>query len=189
MAAWKTAIHCQAERTAGRGSWFAVPEPPPDEGELKMGLQAKSIKLILVIDDDEKVTTFLAETLKRGGYGVWKAGDEALALKILSERRIDLVIGDAAGLKQDPGRILRKLHHMHPGIKIVAMTGTFPAFSATPRFVRRPTRFPLIDPAALKARLFGAHATLPKPVSADLLIETTRRLLGEKSETQARSTS
>jgi CheY-like chemotaxis protein len=154
-----------------------------------MSMPANSIKLILVVDDDEKVRAFLAETLKRSGYGVWNAGSEALALKILSERRIDLVIGDSAGLKQDRGKILRKLRQVQPGIKILAMTGTFPAFSATPRFVRRPARFPLIDPAVLKARLFGADATLPKPVSADLLIKTTKRLLGETSETEVQTTS
>ena len=146
-----------------------------------MNLPAGALRLILVVDDDERVRAFLSEALKRSGYGVWEAPSTKLAVKILSERRINLVIGDATRLEQDGG--LRRLRHAQPGIKILAMTGAFPAISTAPRFVRRRVRFSLMDPAGLKARLFlGADGTLPKPVSADLLIETTRKLLGETPE-------
>ncbi len=49
----------------------------------------------------EEVRAFLGESLKSSGYGVWEAPSGEAALKILGERRIDLVIGDAAKLEPD----------------------------------------------------------------------------------------
>lgn len=138
-----------------------------------------AIPLILVIDDDEQVRNFLKASLTRSGYGVWDAACGDLAARILGERRIDLIIGDAGRLDPDGENTLRKLRRVQPGIKILAMTGKFPAVSTNPAFVRRRPRFPIMEIAVLKARLFlSADETLPKPVSADLLIETTKKLLG-----------
>jgi CheY-like chemotaxis protein len=147
-----------------------------------MSVPSKPLKLILVVDDDREVRAFLAESLKTSGYGVWEAPSGKAAMKILGERRIDLIIGDAAGLEPDGEKTLRKLHRSQPGIKILAMTGKFPVVSTTLRFVRRLPRVPLLEPGSLRARLFlGASATLPKPISVNLLIETTRKLLGDSS--------
>jgi len=135
---------------------------------------------ILVVDTDRQVRLFLGESLRRFGYRVWQAASGELAMKILREDRVDLIIGDAAGLEPDGEKTLLKLRRSHPGMKILAMTGTFPAVSTHPPFVRLRSRFPALDPAALKARLFlGVDATLPKPVSVNLLIETIQDVLGE----------
>ena len=83
--------------------------------------------LILVIDDDEQVRNFLKASLTRSGYGVWDAACGDLAARILGERRIDLIIGDAGRLDPDGENTLRKLRRVQPGIKILAMTGKFPA--------------------------------------------------------------
>jgi len=138
--------------------------------------------LILVIDDDEQVRNFLKASLTRSGYGVREAACGRLATRILGEQRIDLIIGDAGELDPDGENTLRKLRRAQPGIKILAMTGRFPVVSTDPPFVSRRPRFPIMEIAVLKARLFlSADATLPKPVSADLLIETTKKLLGNSA--------
>jgi CheY-like chemotaxis protein len=138
-----------------------------------------AIPLILVIDDDEQVRNFLKTSLTRSGYGVWDAACGDLAARILGERRIDLIVGDAGRIDPDGENTLRKLRRAQPGIKILAMTGRFPVVSTNPAFVSRRPRFPIMEIAVLKARLFlSADATLPKPVSADLLIETAKKLLG-----------
>jgi CheY-like chemotaxis protein len=145
-----------------------------------MGLPAKPLKLILVVDDDEQVRAFLKESLNGSGYIVREAASAGLALKILGEHRIDLIIVDATSFEKDGQKYLRELRRAQPGMKTLAMTAKFPAVSTNPPFVSRPARFPAMEPASLKARLFlGADATLPKPVSAELLIETTRKLLGD----------
>jgi hypothetical protein len=83
---------------------------------------------------------------------------------------------------QDGENTLCKLRRAQPGIKILAMTGRFPAVSTNPPFVRRRPRFPIMEIAVLKARIFlSADETLPKPVSADLLIATTKKLLGNSA--------
>lgn len=147
-----------------------------------MSLPSKLLRLILVVHDDKNVRAFLGESLKASGYGVWEAPSGELAMKILGERRIDLVIGDAAGSEPDGEKTLRKLRRFQPGVKILAMTGKFPAVSTALRFVHRRSRFPLMEPGSFKARLLlGADATLPKPVSVDLLIETTKKLLGSSA--------
>jgi CheY-like chemotaxis protein len=145
-----------------------------------MASPAKTIRLILVVDQDKEVRAFLAESLMPNGFGVWEAPGADAAIKILNDRRIDLVIGDAAQLEPDGEKTLRKLRRFQPVTKILAMTGTFPAVATAPRFVRLRSRFPILEPGGLNARLFlRADATLPKPVSVDLMIEITRKLLGE----------
>ena len=143
-----------------------------------MDLQAKPIRLILVIHDDKEVRTFLKELLTQNEYVVREAASGSIAARILGDHRIDLIVGDDAMTEPDGETTLHKLRRAYPGNKILAMTGKFPAVSTSPHFVRRRGRFALTDWAGLKARiLLGADATLPKPVSADLLIETVEKLL------------
>jgi CheY-like chemotaxis protein len=151
-------------------------EVVPDE----MDLQAKTISPILVIDDDRQVRAFLKESLTRNGYPIREAASGDIATEILADHRINLIVGDAAMLEPDGENTLRKLRRGHPGIRTLAMTGTFPVVSTNPHFVHRRARFVLMDTAGLKARLvLGADATVPKPISVDLLIETVKTLLGQ----------
>jgi CheY-like chemotaxis protein len=154
-------------------------ESPPPEPALD--LVTKPLRLILVVDDDAAVRAFLKDSLMQHGYGVWAAPSATIAISILRERRIDLIVGDASSLEPDGEKTLRKLRRSRRGIKILAMTGASPAILSTPILVGRRSRFPLMAPC-LEARLFlGAHAILPKPVSADLLVKTVKTLLGDNA--------
>jgi CheY-like chemotaxis protein len=145
------------------------------------------LRLVLVVDEDADVRAFLKASLTQSGFGVWVAPSATLAIRILRERRIDLIVGDASRFEPDGEKTLRKLRRSQRGTKILAMTGELPmiasaAVSARSRthFPRRGFHFPLIQPEWFEARFFlGAHATLPKPVAVDLLIETAKRLLGD----------
>jgi CheY-like chemotaxis protein len=151
--------------------------PPPEPA---FDLATKPLRLILVVDEDADVCAFLKDSLMQQGYGVWAAPSATLAMNILRERRIDLIVGDASSLEPDGEKTLRKLRHSRRGTKILAMTGASPPIASTPVLAGRRSRFPLVEPDGLEARLLlGAHAILPKPISADLLIEAVKKLLGD----------
>jgi CheY-like chemotaxis protein len=165
--------------------------PPPEPALEERGafdetdLVTKPLRLILVVDEDADVRAFLKGALMQSGFGVWVAPSAKPALTILRERRIDLIVGDASRFEPDGEKTLRKLRRSRRGTKILAMTGALPAIASASvparrgvHFPRRGFHFPLLQPEWLEARFFlGAHATLPKPVSLDLLIETVKKLL------------
>ncbi len=107
------------------------------------------------------------------GARLWRSGwspSATLAISILRERRIDLIVGDAASLEPGRGKTLRKLRRSQRGTKILAMTGDLPVIASAAAAARRGfnsaqrlPRFQLMEPDRLKARLFlGAHAILPE---------------------------
>jgi CheY-like chemotaxis protein len=145
-------------------------------------LLTKPLKLILVVDEDADVRAFLKDSLMECGFGVWAAPSAKVAVGILRERRIDLIVADASRFEPDGEKTLRKLRHSQRGTKILALTGDVPAIASAPGLRGRRSAIPLKKRDWLEARfLLGAHATLPKPLSADLLIETAKKLLGENS--------
>ena len=140
----------------------------------------KPLRLILVVDEDADVRAYLKESLMQSGFGVWVAPSAKPAITILRERRIDLIVGDASRFEPDGEKTLRKLRRSRRGTKILAMTGALPAIVSAAVPARRRSHFPFVQPEWLEARFFlGAHATLPKPVPVDLLIETVKKLLGD----------
>jgi|SRR5579863_2164763 len=165
------------------GSTESAPRgPAPDErGAVdETDLVTKPLRLILVVDEDADVRAFLKDSLMQGGYGVWAAPSAKMAISILHERRIDLIVGAASSFEPDGEKTLRKLRRSQRGTKILALTGDSPAIVKAPGLVERRSRLPLMKPEWLEARfILGAHAALPKPVSADLLVETVKRLLGD----------
>lgn len=129
-------------------------------------------RAILVVDEDNEVRAFLADALRTRGYTVLEAASLSAAKEILNGSPIDLMIGDLAGFERGDDSV-RKLRRRYPATAILVMTGSLPALS---RDVRRRSRRP-IEADDLKARwLRGANATLPKPVSAELLLETVSEI-------------
>lgn len=101
-----------------------------------------------------------------------EAASLKLAKDILNRARVDLLIGDVARFGEGDAKSVRTFRRQHPATAILALTGKFPAVSKSPPFVRRRTRR-IVEKDDLKARwLGGADATLPKPVSVELLLET-----------------
>jgi CheY-like chemotaxis protein len=137
-----------------------------------------SERVVLLIDEEDEVRDFLGEPLRRHGFQVLEAGDWKMAAKLLNEKRVDVIVADLAAIGEDDKEIARNIRSSHRAAKIVTLTGSFPVISKNPPFVRRRGRFPAIESGALKARwVLGADATVPKPVSVDVLLETLRTLL------------
>jgi CheY-like chemotaxis protein len=175
MSGYPDEMAWEAEFLKQRPSWLAKP--------FTMQLLAAGVRKslgghrrgILVVDGDAEVRDFLRAPLQKHGYQVFEAANLKLAREVLDVNRIDLVIGDLARFEQESEETVRKLRRSYPAIRILAMTGRLPAVSTTLPSVRRNRR--AMETDGWKARwLRGADATLPKPVSVDLLLETTSRL-------------
>lgn len=78
---------------------------------------------ILVVEDDDDVRAFIAETLRELNYIVFQAIDAPSAMRILESERVDLMLTDVIL----PGRNGRDLADAaakkRPGLKVLFMTG------------------------------------------------------------------
>jgi CheY-like chemotaxis protein len=83
------------------------------------------VEHVLVVDDDELVTEFIANVLRHGGYRATFATHWAMALQIIEgEERIDLLLVDLIINDGRNGRALSQMACMRRlGRRIVYMTG------------------------------------------------------------------
>jgi CheY-like chemotaxis protein len=128
----------------------------PDEA---LGPPRPAGRIILVVDDEPAIRSLLGTILAGAGYQVIQAADGKCALKHLETTEVDLVIMDLVMPEQDGLETIRILQKKRPRVKIIAISGKF-------------------DGAFLRtAELLGAHASLPKPIRPDELLDTVRRVL------------
>jgi len=66
--------------------------------------------------------------------------------------------------EQEGLETIQALKKVHPGLKIIAMSGSFPGVH--------------LGTVLRIAERLGANASLPKPSSADTVLETVRKVLG-----------
>jgi PAS domain S-box-containing protein len=94
----------------------------PDLQNAKMPA-AQGGESILVVEDDDDVRAFIAETLRELNYIVFQAIDAPSAMRILESERVDLMLTDVIL----PGRNGRELADAaakkRPGLKVLFMTG------------------------------------------------------------------
>ncbi|MGH8493910.1 MAG: response regulator transcription factor [Moraxellaceae bacterium] len=88
-----------------------------------MTLPGRSVKSILVIDDDEVFRNTLQRAFTRRGLQVVLAADSAAAVLMLREQApdacvLDMKIGSESGL-----HLLPELLKLQPGLKVVVLTG------------------------------------------------------------------
>jgi two-component system cell cycle sensor histidine kinase/response regulator CckA len=111
------------------------------------------IRRVLVVDDDTSLRNLLVETLEGAGFQAFAAENGKAARAEAAKNPVELIITDLAMPEEEGLEMIRLLQKEQPQIKIVAMSGAF-------------------EPAVLKAaRYLGAHATLPKPLSLDGLLQ------------------
>jgi CheY-like chemotaxis protein len=82
-------------------------------------------EIILVVEDDEEVRTYVAEILRDLGYRVFHVGDAEAALELVHREngRIDLILTDVV-LPNKNGRMLAdEATASYPAIRILFMTG------------------------------------------------------------------
>ncbi len=117
---------------------------------------------ILLVDDEEKLTSVLSQFFMEKGYRVQRAasGDEALA--IMAKKPVDLIILDL----QMPGlpgeEVLKQVKTKTPQVNVVVLTA-----------------YPDREQAV---RTLGCDAFFTKPFATEKLIESADRLLTRKDE-------
>ncbi|MEA3009362.1 MAG: hypothetical protein QOJ91_1054 [Sphingomonadales bacterium] len=78
---------------------------------------------ILIVDDDDDVRAFLADSLEGFGCSVVAAASGARALETLRESRPDLALIDYAMPGMNGAEVARAARGLHPGLPIVFVTG------------------------------------------------------------------
>jgi len=123
----------------------------------------------LIVDDDNKFLTFLARTLKRGGFYVMTARDGCEVPDLLAKSRIDVLLLDLQMPGMNGWEVIRRLR-----------TKSAPSPQAG-----EPARTPKVvvlsgrneDETAAFVRRLGADAYLTKPSWGDQILATVRGVL------------
>jgi CheY-like chemotaxis protein len=120
------------------------------------------VATILVVDDDEVMRDLLSRMLGRAGYAVETAADGRKALERFHEHAIDAVVTDMSMPKMGGLELTRALLSECPELPIIAVTG--------------------VDESYLRIAIAaGAKAGMRKPIRADELAQTMRRLLPQRA--------
>lgn len=117
---------------------------------------------ILIIDDDESVTSMLRTVLERNGYEVITAADGREGMRRYNAQPADLVISDILMPEMDGLEALKELRRLSPDVKIIAVSGGGARLNMDVLRV---------------AELLGAAATFKKPYRIDALLDAVRQLL------------
>ncbi|HWL84819.1 MAG TPA: sigma-54 dependent transcriptional regulator [Polyangiaceae bacterium] len=112
----------------------------------------KRVGRILVVDDEEGVRTFLAETLERSGHDVTQAADGAAAVQAAREEPFDVVLTDLRMPGTDGMTVVRTVRTEQPDVEVIVLT----AFGDVA--------------TAVEAMKLGAFDYLEKPVSGPAAI-------------------
>jgi CheY-like chemotaxis protein len=129
----QTGGHVKIYSEPGHGTTVKIYLPRAQSGASKADEQgskdtvtptAQGRETVLIVEDDEAVRAFIAETLQELNYTVLQAPDTPSALKILHDPMlIDLMLTDVI-LPGPNGRELADAAlSMRPGLKILFMTG------------------------------------------------------------------
>jgi DNA-binding NtrC family response regulator len=113
---------------------------------------------ILIVDDNPGIRNWLVHILQEAGHEVLTAADGRIARIKADSLSLDLVITDLVMPGEDGLEMINRMHKEHPMVKIIAISGAFPALLAA-------------------AKLIGASATLTKPMEAEMVLRHVSELL------------
>jgi PAS domain S-box-containing protein len=136
-----------------------------DEEEAKPIALGEQGEVILVVEDNDDLRTYLTEVLRELGYNVLvaPAGRSALALLEQASRRIDLLLTDVVMPGMDGRELGRLAQELRPGLRVLYMTGY--------------SRNAVVH----QGRLDEGVQLLQKPISQALLAARVRDILDRKS--------
>ncbi len=120
-----------------------------------------NLPVVLVVEDNAELRHVLKDALAADGYEVITAREEADALEVLRERRVDLLISDLTGPPAEAH--LEEVRKEFPNLPVVALSGSAGAHPA------------LFFGAWQGA---GRYRTLPKPFRLAELLAVSREVLG-----------
>ena len=114
---------------------------------------------VLIIDDDESLRKVMGYMLEEAGYHVDRAASADEGLRLIAERRPDLVLSDIKMPKKDGIQLLAEIKRVDPTIPVVILT----AFASVE--------------TAVEAMKRGASDYLTKPIARDDLTLTVAKTL------------
>jgi two-component system, NtrC family, response regulator GlrR len=114
---------------------------------------------LLVVDDDQNLIELIALKLKAEGYEVTTAGTGQEAVQAAKAAIFDLCIVDLRLADQDGISLMRELHSINPGMRVIILTG-----------------YGTVE-SAVQAMQEGAYSYLSKPFNTqELLLQISRAL-------------
>jgi len=118
-------------------------------------------RLILIVDDDERLREFVRVNLEMEGYSVREAGSAEEGLSALEDEPPDLILLDVMMPQVDGWEMLRRVQERHGvgAIPVVMFSGK------------------VDDETLADAESRGAQAFIGKPFNPQQLIESTKQLL------------
>ena len=158
------------ESEEGKGTIFRVylpasEEAPADESQEEESELPKGHERVLFVDDEPMIMKLGQRMLERQGYHVETraSGTDALECFRQDPHRFDLVVTDMTmpGMRGD--RLAEEILAIRPGIPVILSTGYSKHISNE------------------KAREMGIRAFVMKPLTAQELASTVRKVLNEKS--------
>ena len=82
------------------------------------------VKKVLIVDDEKTFISTLADGLEpyKADFSLFTASNGREAIKILGERKIDLIVTDLKMPKVDGFRLLAHVMAKYPNISVIVMT-------------------------------------------------------------------
>ena len=114
---------------------------------------------ILVVDDEEGIRDLFQDILTRAGYEVVLAVDGESALRALRQERFELLLTDLVMPNREGIETIQTIRKTNADLKIIAISGAFGG-----NFLN-------------VAKMLGANATLPKPISSQQLLAKVKEVL------------
>ena len=137
--------------------WLPLTPPKREVPEHRAG----EARRVLILDDQEELLEFSAESLRRAGYTVTTATTSETALAQLQEAPYDLAILDAFVDEVSMPELLARIRRMRPEQRVMACSGSA---------------------SRAQAIAWGADEYLAKPFSAELLVRTVRDIAGAPTD-------
>jgi PAS domain S-box-containing protein len=161
------------ESETGRGTTFFIDLPVAEGAETRVQppsespSAAHSGELILVVEDEEIVRTWITRMLEHRGYRVIAVASAAAALDAVErESALDAVLTDLAMPGMSGRELAQQVHERRPGLPVLGMTGY-----SDDQVTRRGLSAPGVP-------------VLHKPFTAEVLVRALRKVL----ETRPRGT-
>jgi len=123
-------------------------------------LQAVNMPLVLVVDANKAVRSFVTKVLQARGCRVEEAGDVAKAVSLARRNHFDVLLVDPTARGEDDTDLLRELKGDYSPDQMVIIT-------AVPDLV-----------SGKELTDLGAVTLLPKPLAAELLVACVERIAG-----------
>ena len=117
---------------------------------------------ILLVDDDDLLRRMLRLTLEKMGHEIVEARNGKEAVSLFKQAPPDLVLLDLIMPEQEGLETIEQLKSLHPGVKIIAMSGG--GFARATDYLKI-------------AKLMGANHVLSKPFSSEQMARSIEAVL------------